>query len=70
MITHSIIPQCPTILGQITQDKITKGKVTQGLNYSVSYPNVGLYCGEKNTQAKIKQENYPRWTYSGLSPSG
>ena len=66
MITHSIIPQCPTILGQITQGKITKGKVTQGLNYSVSY-----YIAEKkNTQSKITQENYPTWIYSGLSPSG
>ena len=29
MITHSIIPQCHTLLGQITKGKITKGKVTQ-----------------------------------------
>ena len=27
MITYSIIPHCHTILGQITQGKITKGKV-------------------------------------------
>ena len=69
MITHGIIPQCHTILWQITQGKITKGKVTLGFNYSVSYPNDGLYCREKNMQAKITKENYPRWIYSGLSRS-
>ena len=31
MITHSIIPPCHTILGQIIQGKITKGKVKTGV---------------------------------------
>ena len=62
MITRSNIPQCHTLLGQITQGKITKDKVNPGLKlFSILHQCLTI-LKRKNTQAKITQENYHRMT--------
>ena len=69
MNTHSNLTQCHTILGQITQGKITKGKVNPLVKLLSILPQCWTILKRKNTQAKITKESDQRWIYSGLSPS-
>ena len=65
VITHSIIRQCQTILGQITQGKITKGIVNPGVELLSILPQCWTILQRKKTHAKIIKENYPGLNYPG-----
>ena len=43
MITHGILHQFQTLLGKITHDMITPGKITQNKITQEDYPKDGLY---------------------------